>query len=69
MEDSQRTSIVALASSLLADLRRLVAQELQRAKHEMQDELSKLVKASIQAGEWGDSDYRGIPAGDEIPGL
>ena len=50
MEDSQRTSIVVLAGSLLADLRRLVAQELQRAKHEMQDDLSKLVKASIQAG-------------------
>ena len=49
MEPSQRTPIVALAISLLADLRRLVAQELQLAKHQMQQELSKLLKASIQA--------------------
>ncbi|MGZ8393372.1 MAG: phage holin family protein, partial [Nitrospira sp.] len=38
------------ASSVIADLRRLVAQELQLAKHEMQQELRKLVKAAIQAG-------------------
>ena len=42
MEESTRPTIVSLASSLLADLRRLVAQELQLAKHEMQHELSKL---------------------------
>jgi uncharacterized membrane protein YqjE len=35
---------------VLADLRRLMTQELQLAKHEMQQELSKLVKAAIQAG-------------------
>ncbi len=50
MEESTRPTIVSLASSLLADLRRLVAQALQLAKHEMQHELSKLVKAAIQAG-------------------
>ena len=50
MEESTRPTIVSLASSLLADLRHLVAQELQLAKHEMQHELSKLVKAAIQAG-------------------
>ena len=49
MEESTRPTIVALARSLLADLRGLVAQELQLAKHEMQHELSKLVKASILA--------------------
>ena len=49
MEESTRPTIVALASSLLDDLRRLVAQEIQLAKHEMQHELSKLVKAAIQA--------------------
>jgi uncharacterized membrane protein YqjE len=50
MEESTRPTIVALASNLLADLRGLVAQELQLAKHEMQHEWSKLVKASILAG-------------------
>ena len=50
MEKSTRPTIVSLASSLLVDLRRLVAQELQLAKHEMQHEVSKLVKAAIQAG-------------------
>ena len=50
MQESTRPTIVSLASSLLADLRRLMAQELQLAKHEMQHELSKLVKAAIQAG-------------------
>jgi len=50
MEVSSRPSIVSLASSLLADLRRLVAQEVQLAKHEMQQEMRKLVKAAIQAG-------------------
>jgi hypothetical protein len=47
MEESTRPSIVTLASSLLEDLRRLAAQEFQLAKHEMQLELSKLVKAAI----------------------
>ncbi|MCE3225164.1 MAG: hypothetical protein K0S58_3344 [Nitrospira sp.] len=41
MEKSTRPTIVSLASSLLVDLRRLVAQELQLAKHEMQHEVSK----------------------------
>ena len=50
MEESTRPTIVSVASSLLADLRHLVAQKLQLAKHEMQHELSKLVKAAIQAG-------------------
>ena len=50
MEPSSRPTIVSLASSLLADLQRLVAQEFQLAKHEMQHELSKLVKVAIQAG-------------------
>ncbi len=50
MESSPRTPIVALASGLLADLRRLLTQEFQLAKHEMQQELTKLLKASIQAG-------------------
>jgi uncharacterized membrane protein YqjE len=50
MDEWTRPTIVSLASSLLADLRCLVAQELQLAKHEMQHELSKLVKAAIQAG-------------------
>ena len=47
MEESTRPSIVTLASSLLEDLRRLAAQEFQLAKHEMQLELSKVVKAAI----------------------
>ncbi len=50
MEQSPRTAIANLASSLLADLRRVVTQELQQAKHEMQQQQSKLVKASTQAG-------------------
>lgn len=50
MEQSTHLTIVALASNLLADLRGLVAKELQLAKHEMQHELRKLVKAAIQAG-------------------
>lgn len=50
MEPSPRTPIVALASGLLADLRRLLTQEFQLAKHELQQELTKLLKASIQAG-------------------
>jgi hypothetical protein len=50
MEESTRPTIVSLASSLLADLRGLLAKELQLAKHEMQQELSKLVKVSIQVG-------------------
>lgn len=47
---SERTPIVAIASSLLADLRRLLTQECDLAKHEMQQELSTFVKASITAG-------------------
>lgn len=50
MQERIRPSIVSLASSLLADLRGLMTQDLQLAKHEMQHELSKLVKAAIQAG-------------------
>jgi hypothetical protein len=50
MEESIRPTIVSLSSSLLADLRGLLAKELQLAKHEMQQELSKVVKAAIQAG-------------------
>jgi uncharacterized membrane protein YqjE len=50
IEQPPRSPIVAMASSLLADLRRLVAQELQLAKHEMQQELAKLAKAAIHAG-------------------
>jgi uncharacterized membrane protein YqjE len=50
MEESTRPTIVALASSVLADLQGLFAKEVQLAKHEMQLELSKVVKASIQAG-------------------
>lgn len=50
MEGSTRPTIVSLASSLLPDLRRLVAQEFQLAKHEMQHELSKLMKAAIFSG-------------------
>jgi uncharacterized membrane protein YqjE len=49
MDQSPRPTIVSLGSNLLADLRRLLAQEFQLAKHEMQHEVSKLVKASIQA--------------------
>ncbi len=49
MEESTRPTIVSLAGSLLDDLRRLVAQEVQLAKHEMQHELSKLAKAAVQA--------------------
>jgi uncharacterized membrane protein YqjE len=50
MEESTRPTIVELASNVFVDLRGLVAKELQLAKHEMQHELSKLVKAAIQAG-------------------
>jgi len=50
IEQVPRAPIVALASSLLADLRRLLTQELHLAQHEMQQELGKLVKASIAAG-------------------
>ncbi len=50
MEQPTRPTIVSVASSLLADLRGLAAKELQLAKHEMQHEVSKLVRASIQAG-------------------
>ncbi len=49
MKEPTRPTVVALANSLLDDLRRLVAQEFQLAKHEMQLELSKLAKAAIQA--------------------
>jgi uncharacterized membrane protein YqjE len=49
MEESTRPTIASLANGLLADARRLITQELQLAKHEMQ-EVSKLVKASIQGG-------------------
>ncbi len=41
MESSPRTPIVVLASSLLADPRRLLTQEFQLANHEMQQELTK----------------------------
>jgi len=50
MEELTRPTIVELASTLLADLRGLVAKELQLAKHEMQHELNKLVMAAIRAG-------------------
>ena len=50
MDASSRPTIVALASSVLADLRRLMSQEVQLAKHEMQHEVRKLVKAAIQGG-------------------
>ncbi len=50
MEASTRPTIVSLASSLLADLRGLLTKELQLAKHEMQHEVSKLMKAAIMAG-------------------
>ena len=50
MEETTRPTIVSLANSLVADLRGLVAKELQLAKHEMQHEVSKLVKVSIRAG-------------------
>ena len=49
MAESSRPTIVSLASSLLADLRRLMSQEVQLAKHEMQHEVSKVVKATILA--------------------
>ncbi|HVG03227.1 MAG TPA: phage holin family protein [Nitrospira sp.] len=50
MEESSRPTIVSLVNSLLADLRGLLTKELQLAKHEMQHELSKVLKISIQAG-------------------
>ena len=50
MAESSRPTIVSLASSLLADLRRLISQEAQLAKHEMQHEVSKIVKVAILAG-------------------
>ena len=50
MEESSRPTIISLASSLFADLRDLAAKELQLAKHEMQHELNKLIKASIFTG-------------------
>jgi uncharacterized membrane protein YqjE len=50
MEESARPTIVSLARSLLADLRGLLTKELQLAKHEMQHEVSKVVKAAILTG-------------------
>jgi uncharacterized membrane protein YqjE len=50
MEQSTRPTIAELAGNVLTDLRGLVAKELQLAKHEMQHEVSKLVKAAIQGG-------------------
>jgi uncharacterized membrane protein YqjE len=50
MEQSTRPTIAELAGNVLTDLRGLAAKELQLAKHEMQHELNKLVKAAISGG-------------------
>lgn len=50
MENPHPISIAALVTGLVGDLRRLVAQEIQLARHEMQHELGKVVKGALHAG-------------------
>lgn len=50
MENPHPISIASLVTGLVEDLRRLFAQEVQLARHEMQHELGKLVKGAMHAG-------------------
>jgi hypothetical protein len=50
MENPHPISIASLVSGLVEDLRRLLAQEIQLARHEMQHELGKVVKGAMHAG-------------------
>ena len=48
MENPHPISIASLVTGLVEDLRRLFAQEVQLARHEMQHELGKVVKSALQ---------------------
>lgn len=50
MENPHPISIASLVTGLVEDLRRLFAQEVQLARHEMQHELGKLIKGAMHAG-------------------
>ena len=50
MENPHPISIASLVTGLVEDLRRLFAQEVQLARHEMQHELGKVVKSAMHAG-------------------
>ncbi len=50
MENPHPISIASLVTGLADDLRRLIAQELQLARHEMQHELGNVFKGFIHAG-------------------
>lgn len=50
MENPHPISIASLVTGLVEDLRRLFAQEVQLARHEMQHELGKVVKGAMHAG-------------------
>ncbi|MCS6296793.1 MAG: phage holin family protein [Nitrospira sp.] len=50
MENPHPISIASLVTGLVEDLRRLFAQEIQLARHEMQHELGKVVKGAMHAG-------------------
>lgn len=50
MENPHPISIAALITGLVEDLRRLFAQEVQLARHEMQHELNKVSRGFVHAG-------------------
>ncbi|GAB1721935.1 MAG: hypothetical protein GDA65_06985 [Nitrospira sp. CR1.1] len=50
MENPHPISIASLVTGLVEDIRRLFAQEMQLARHEMQHELGKVVKGAMHAG-------------------
>lgn len=50
MENPHPISIASLVTGLMEDLRRLFAQEVQLARHEMQHELSKVSRGVMHAG-------------------
>lgn len=50
MDNPHPISIASLVTGLVEDLRRLFAQEVQLARHEMQHELGKVVKSAMHAG-------------------
>lgn len=50
MENPHPISIASLVTGLVEDLRRLFAQEVQLARHEMQKEFGKIARGAIHAG-------------------
>lgn len=50
MENPHPISIASLVTGLVEDFRRLFAQEVQLARHEMQHELSKVSRSVMHAG-------------------